>query len=471
MTSKQEKHLAVFIHGLWGSYKHMGSLQQMFKKLIDSKEEIICYAPRQNAVFKTFDGIEIIGYRVIVEICQYMKQYREENPKSEIKKISIVGYSLGGLIARFVVGKMFTECREFFQDIEPVMFLTMATPHLGIHFYNPLSIKYKWLLDPVLTFLGSTLIGKSGRELFIMNRSNSILVELSQGEFLDALAKFRWRMVFANVKNDRTVAFYTAFITEYDPFISTNNTLMYKFEQNLPGSDYTNILPRIVDLNQLNKNVKLIPGKSKKSKVTLKTVLQTIGLIFLGLFIVLPIALIFNICGTLYSHLATLKYQKMIANGQISIVVREKIGLTEQLRSYVSETYESIINTEDTNDNEDITDTIKLENKRSSKSIAEESQIFQEFLSKYSNITKDDQNWTHEFEPLPLDNNRRTILNNLSKLNWIRVPIYVKARNAHGGIVARQGINDTMAPTSLASVEFVSKLSNYLISHEDANIY
>ncbi|KAG0671866.1 hypothetical protein C6P45_004741 [Maudiozyma exigua] len=477
MTSKQESHLFVLIHGLWGTPQHMGSLEESIRNYIDPRENALFLLPSQNSKFKTFDGIEILGYRALLEICQFIRKHNNSNDskKKQITKISIIGYSLGGLVSRFVIGKMFTECAEYFEGIEPVLFLTVASPHLGIHFFNPSSSIVRAFLNPVLTTLGSTALGKSGRELFIANRYSSILVQLSEGEFIDGLSKFKHRTVIANVKNDRTVAFYTAFITNHDPFMETGNTINYSFETNIPGSGYSFSLPKIVDLTQLDPSDKrIIESKpmSLNSKLKLYLLLPCLFLFFF------PIVLIVNISGTLYRHFATIKYRRMIKNGDLPNEFRERIGISDRLETYVSGQYESILKENDNEDDDLITndndaDLINsgdvysgsIDNNTTLDEINSEDQKWQEFIKKYSTIVDDENTWFERFDNLPFDNKRSTILKNLSALNWVRVPIYVKALNAHGGIIARTGIHESTQPSSVAAVQFVGQIVNYLTSH------
>lgn len=477
MTSKQGSHLFVLIHGLWGVPQHMGSLEESIRNYIDPKENAIFLLPSQNSKFKTFDGIEILGYRALLEICQFIRKHNNSSDleTKQITKISIIGYSLGGLVSRFVVGKMFTECAEYFKGIEPVLFLTVASPHLGIRFFNPSSSIFRTFLNPVLTVLGSNALGKSGRELFIANRYSNILVQLSEGEFIDGLSKFKHRTVVANVKNDRTVAFYTAFITNHDPFIETDNTINYSFETNIPGIGYSFILPKIVDLTQLDPSDKRIVEKkpmSLDSKLKLYLLLPCLFLIFF------PIALIVNISGTLYRHFATIKYRKMIKNGDLPNEFRERIGISDRLETYVSEQYESILKENEDDDDDIITNddgrglmnpddaySRSIDNNTTLDGINSEDQKWGKFLKKYSTIVDNENTWFKRFDNLPFDNKRTTILKNLSALKWIRVPIYVKALNAHGGIIARRGIDEDTQPTSAAAVQFVGQLVNYLSSH------
>ena len=80
---------------------------------------------------------------------------------------------------------------------------------------------------------------------------------------------------------------------------------------------------------------------------------------------------------------------------------------------------------------------------------------------KYTTIN--DGVWKSKFKKLPFDENRKVILRNLNKLKWIRVPIYIKAVNAHGVIVARRGMDENTAATGIACIEFTAQLLAYLM--------
>ena len=475
-------HLFVLIHGLWGTPVHMESLKQSFEDSLDPKENAVFLLPSKNAKFKTFDGIEILGYRVLLEVCQFIQKYNEENENEgsgkQIRRISIVGYSLGGLVARFIVGKMFTECKEYFAGIKPVLFLTMASPHVGIKFFNPQHSVMRAITNPILTFLGSNALGKSGRELFITNSYNDTLIRLSSGEFIDGLAQFKFRAVCANVKNDRTVAFYTAFISDRDPFIDTQNRLNYTFEENVPGVRYSGILPKIVDMDKLDPaDMRVV----EKRPMTTRQILTLYVMIPCLLVVFFPIALVVNISGTVYRHIATSRYRRMIRDGDLHNEFRERVGITNRLSRYVSATYESIVKEdEDANENDDDIfeeDIIgadattagvgqHLHDDKASIITAEglQEEKWETFINKYKSITNPKRDWQQKFSPLPFDEKRKTITRNLSELEWIRIPIYVKAINSHGGIVARRGMNEDAPPSSIAAVEFVGKLVSHLAS-------
>lgn len=73
--------------------------------------------PKRNAGSFTYDGIELGGERVTNEIEERLEELAREG--HDIKRISIVGYSLGGLIARYAIGLLYS--KGVFEKIEPVV--------------------------------------------------------------------------------------------------------------------------------------------------------------------------------------------------------------------------------------------------------------------------------------------------------------------------------------------------------------
>lgn len=287
--------------------------------------------------------------------------------------------------------------------------------------------------------------------MFITNGGDNILVKLTQGEYIDGLSKFKWRVVLANVKNDRTVAFYTSFITDCDPFIATNNNVKYVFEEKVPGSHYSKTLPRIIDIKRLDPHVQRPKAPPRDPTRWFKLV----PLILLFVLFILPIMLCLNLLATLYSNVVTWRYRKMLQEGTLPTLIHSKLGLDDTLKEYATDVYGSLMNEEegDVND-EDVKDD-------SDTDVGDEQISWKDFIKKYSTVWEDSQH----FSKLPFDANRRTMLSNLNKLSWIRIPIYIKSANAHGGIVARRGLNDDAPHTSIACLEFTAQLTQYLLGH------
>ncbi|KAK9459074.1 putative serine esterase-domain-containing protein [Lipomyces oligophaga] len=209
-----ENHLFVLIHGLWGNASHMNALS---KTILDRYPSAHVLVSSSFSGTLTYDGVEICGERVILEIKSYIKT--AERHGGIISKMSLLGYSFGGLVARFVAGQF--EESSFFEryEIEPVNFITFATPHLGVvtasgTFWRRLTNWY-----------GKHMLGQSGVDMFLAEQDGGIVAQMAEhgSVYLTALKKFKRRSNYANVTNDRTVPFFTAFIDTRDPFTDVVN--------------------------------------------------------------------------------------------------------------------------------------------------------------------------------------------------------------------------------------------------------
>lgn len=72
---------------------------------------------KRNSGNHTYDGIELGGERVTREIEDEIEALAAEG--KTVTKLSLVGYSLGGLVARYAIGLLYS--RGWFDKIEPVV--------------------------------------------------------------------------------------------------------------------------------------------------------------------------------------------------------------------------------------------------------------------------------------------------------------------------------------------------------------
>lgn len=205
--------IALTVRRLWGNPSHLSYLASSLRDK-HSEEKLHILVPKTNSDTFTYDGIDLGAERVTLEIENYIEELEKNG--SEIKKLSIVGYSLGGLVARYTIGLLYS--KGCFEKIKPVNFTTFATPHLGVK--TPLlGFQYK-----VFNFLGSRTLSSSGRQLFIVdtfrNTNRPILSVLADpgSIFMLALAKFSHRVLYANIINDRSAPYYTTSISTTDPY-------------------------------------------------------------------------------------------------------------------------------------------------------------------------------------------------------------------------------------------------------------
>ena len=101
---------------LWGNPNHLEVMAKSLRAKHPKESLHILVAKRNSGSF-TYDGIELGGERVCQEIEQEIEKLAKEG--QEIKRISLVGYSLGGLISRYAIGLL--DSKGFFDKIKPVV--------------------------------------------------------------------------------------------------------------------------------------------------------------------------------------------------------------------------------------------------------------------------------------------------------------------------------------------------------------
>lgn len=178
---------------------------------------ILC--AKNNSGNWTYDGIELGGERLAHEIEETLETLDKKGQK--VKKLSIIGYSLGGLVSRYAIGLL--HAQGWLEKVEPVNFTTFASPHVGVR--TPL----KGIRGQIWNGLGPKTVSMSGQQLFMVdsfrNTGRPLLSVLADPEsiFIQGLKKFRNRSVYANVVNDRSVVFYTSALSKTDPFHDLDN--------------------------------------------------------------------------------------------------------------------------------------------------------------------------------------------------------------------------------------------------------
>ncbi|KIJ55786.1 hypothetical protein M422DRAFT_152238, partial [Sphaerobolus stellatus SS14] len=127
-------HLLVLIHGMWGNPTHLAEMHRVFtEKHVeverggDQRLEILL--AQRNKDKSTYDGIDWGAERITDEVYEKIGEL-EQDGVNKVTHFSIIGYSLGGLLARYVVGVL--QSKKFFEMVKPINFATVATPHIGL---------------------------------------------------------------------------------------------------------------------------------------------------------------------------------------------------------------------------------------------------------------------------------------------------------------------------------------------------
>eukprot|EP00744_Colponema_vietnamica_P013875 GILI01019447.1.p1 GENE.GILI01019447.1~~GILI01019447.1.p1 ORF type:complete len:448 (-),score=66.23 GILI01019447.1:36-1337(-) len=223
-------HLVIVAHGLWGTPKDVSFLANQIQKHAGS--EFLVHVSLVNSGIKTYDGIDVCGERLFQEILQLL----EKNPS--ITRISLIGYSAGGLFSRYAIGRL--QKTGVFDRIEPVNFMTFATPHLGIR-RTPRSL---W--NRVWQAGASFFVARAGEHMALEDGQNPLLLKMTApgSHFMVGLSRFKYRVAYANTANDNTVPYCTASLSSKNPYRAGARS--YRFSKRLKK------YPHIVNIHYLN---------------------------------------------------------------------------------------------------------------------------------------------------------------------------------------------------------------------------
>ncbi|KAH7433982.1 hypothetical protein KP509_07G095700 [Ceratopteris richardii] len=177
----------------------------------------------RNAATLTFDGVDVMGHRLAEEV----KEVVDRSPG--LRRISFVAHSLGGLIARYAIGQLYNPFDSSYQQyddtfhgailgLQPVNFITVATPHLGSRGSRQLPLLGGLsFLEKVAVLGAHWVVGRTGNHLFLTDGSElqaplllRMVRDCTEGQFLSALGSFERRVAYANMNFDQVVGFRTA---------------------------------------------------------------------------------------------------------------------------------------------------------------------------------------------------------------------------------------------------------------------
>lgn len=91
---------------LWGNPDHMRNIAKSLRAQYPPDDLYLLLAKSNSGSF-TYDGIERGGERICAEIEKEIKSIESQGGK--IEKLSIIGYSLGGLVSRYAVGLLYAK--------------------------------------------------------------------------------------------------------------------------------------------------------------------------------------------------------------------------------------------------------------------------------------------------------------------------------------------------------------------------
>ncbi|KAF8519044.1 DUF676-domain-containing protein [Hysterangium stoloniferum] len=241
-------HFLVLIHGMWGNPTHLAEMHRIMTETYapgtlegDIRLEVL--VAQTNRDQSTYDGIDWGAERIAEEVVERVAELEHDGIR-KVTRFSVVGYSLGGLLARYLIGVLYS--KKFFEDVEPVNFVTVATPHLGLTRTGNFRAR-------LFARLGPHFLSRTGEHFYGVDEwagTGKPLIEVMADKdhvFFQGLSLFPHITIYANAVNDRTVPFVTAAIEAVDPrFSEQYDPILESFE--LPSSPPPKPNPSVLSL-------------------------------------------------------------------------------------------------------------------------------------------------------------------------------------------------------------------------------
>lgn len=205
--STVERELLVLIHGLQGHPDDYTYLVDTLRSTTAHRTgRLMVHVPAVNAE-NTHDGIANGGERLVDDVRKVIRQ--EEDKGCKFHKLSILGFSLGGIYARYLAGALY-QSDGTLAGLRAGALILVASPHLGVRKFGV----YRFVPDAVCS---APVFSETVRELMLSD-DRQILVRMTEDgtdekeniKFLSSLKAFEERILYANLRNDFMVNFGTA---------------------------------------------------------------------------------------------------------------------------------------------------------------------------------------------------------------------------------------------------------------------
>ncbi|WOL07054.1 lipase [Canna indica] len=178
----------------------------------------------------TLDGIDVMGERLAQEVAEIIKR------RPEVQKISFVAHSIGGLVARYAIGRLYEPPkRKTPKDIhlldahdnvgticgrEAINFITIATPHLGSRGNKQVPFLFGiTAIEKVASWVVHWIFRRTGKQVFMMDNDEGkpplllrMVNDYDDLYFMSGLRAFKRRVTYANVGYDHIVGWRTSSI-------------------------------------------------------------------------------------------------------------------------------------------------------------------------------------------------------------------------------------------------------------------
>ncbi|XP_008786261.1 lipid droplet phospholipase 1-like isoform X2 [Phoenix dactylifera] len=276
-------HLVVMVHGILGSTADWKFAADQFVRMLPDK--VIVHCSERNMHKLTLDGVDIMGERLVAEVLEVIDR------RPEIRKISFIAHSVGGLVARYAIGRLYRPPRKPQEDLsddafddnsrgtigglEAMNFITVATPHLGSRGHKQVPFLFGVIaIEKVASRVIHWIFGRTGRHLFLTDHDDGkppllqrMVDDWGDLYFMSALQAFKRRVAYSNVGYDHIVGWRTSSIRRNSELPKWEDSLSQKYphivyEEQSKG-ECANVSPIDVDCDMLEE--KLVTGLTRLS--------------------------------------------------------------------------------------------------------------------------------------------------------------------------------------------------------------
>ncbi|KAH9678632.1 DUF676 domain-containing protein [Citrus sinensis] len=210
--SSSADHLVVMVHGILGSSSDWKFGAKQFVKRLPDKVFVHC--SERNMSKLTLDGVDVMGERLAQEVLEVIER------KPNLRKISFVAHSVGGLVARYAIGRLYRppkienedssadtsseNSRGTIAGLEAINFITVATPHLGSRGNKQVPFLFGvTAFEKAANFVIHLIFRRTGRHLFLNDNDEGrppllrrMLEDEDENYFMSALRAFKRRFQF-----------------------------------------------------------------------------------------------------------------------------------------------------------------------------------------------------------------------------------------------------------------------------------
>ncbi|XP_068650658.1 lipid droplet phospholipase 1-like [Aristolochia californica] len=233
-SSAYTDHLVVMVHGILGNTTDWSFAADKFVRTFPDK--VIVHSSESNILKLTLDGVDVMGERLAEEVVEVIKR------KPQLRKISFVAHSVGGLVARYAIGRLYRlagrhesgdasnvaasdgicekDSKGTISGLEPMNFITVATPHLGSRGNKQVPFLFGvTVFERAASRVIHWIFRKTGKHLFLTDSRKGeppllkrMVDDSDDLRFISALRAFKRRVVYSNVSHDHIVGWRTSSI-------------------------------------------------------------------------------------------------------------------------------------------------------------------------------------------------------------------------------------------------------------------